>query len=129
MEYYRFIRFLSNGEVLFLTSSDEPGATVSGLRDEKYPRNPATLRGQYQLYGNNIVSAVVKKSTPAQTPVHRGRNARAQPQDVTTFHMEFEICQVKSRYNWMLKVCMRANSSIWKKMSFSIHKIVLMFNS
>lgn len=105
MEYYRFIRFLPNGEILFLTSSDEPSVTVSGLRDDKYPRNPATLRGQYHLYGNNIVSAVVKKPTPAQTPVHRGRNGRAQLQDVTTFHLEFEICQVKSRYNWMLKVC------------------------
>jgi len=105
VEYYRFIRFLPNGEILFLTTSDDPGTSVSGLRDGKYPRNPATMRGHFQLFGDNIVSAVVKKSNPpTQTPVHRGRGTKqAQPQDVTTFHMEFEICPVKNRSNWMLK--------------------------
>jgi len=106
VEYYRFIRFLPNGEILFLTTSDEPAASVSGLRDPKYLRNAQTMRGHYQLYGNNVVSAVVKKpSAPAQTPVYRGRNAKVQAsQEVTTFHMEFEITPVKDKPNWMLKV-------------------------
>ncbi|CAL8110147.1 unnamed protein product [Orchesella dallaii] len=108
VEYYRFIRFLPNGEILFLTTSDEPAVSVNGLRDPKFPRNPTTMRGHYQLYGNNVVSAVVKKPTAAaQTPVFRGRNAKVQPQEVTTFHMQFEIAPVKERSNWMLKVLIK----------------------
>ncbi|ODM97236.1 F-box only protein 9 [Orchesella cincta] len=104
VEYYRYIRFLPNGEILFLTTSDEPAISVSGLRDSKYPRNSTTMRGHYQLFGDNVVSAVVKKpSAQPQTPVYRGRNTKVQTQEVTTFHMEFEITPVKARSNWMLK--------------------------
>lgn len=47
---------------------------------------------------------VKKTAVTSQTPVHRGRNARVQSQEVTTFHLEFEISPVKNRPNWMLKV-------------------------
>jgi len=86
--------------VLFLTSPDEPATVVPGLK-EKQPKNPATLRGKYQLYGNNIVTAMVKNIPP---PVSGFKSNRKQEvQQSTSFHIEFEICPVKGRNNGMLK--------------------------
>jgi F-box protein 9 len=103
VEYYRYIRFFPDGHVLFLTCSDEPSTTVPGLR-EKQPKNPATLRGKYQLYGNNIVTAMVKNVPPPTSAFSRSnRRQQDQIQQSTSFHVEFEICPHKGRNNGMLK--------------------------
>ncbi len=111
VEYFRYIRFFPDGKVLFLTTADKPGVTVASLRDRK-PRNIATMRGRYHLYGNNVVSAVVTK-TKISTPHHQEHDGRRhnsrrhkpppQLEQETTFHMDFEIEEMRNRSNWALR--------------------------
>ena len=111
VEYYRYVRFFSDGTVLFLTTAEKPIVVVSSLRDRK-PRNISILRGRYHLYGNNVVSAVVTKSktvTPHQEHDGRRNNSRhyrppAAPQPDTSFHLDFEIEEkTRGRSNWVLR--------------------------
>lgn len=95
-----------DGTVLFLTSSDEPNATIPGLRD-KHPRNPLTLTGSYEVYGTNIISAIVSP-IQSQTPSKIGYNNKTKRQEPTvqqssSFHIELQICSVRNRNNWMLR--------------------------
>jgi F-box protein 9 len=105
VEYYRYLRFFLDGQVLFLTSSEEPGVSVPGLR-EKSPRNQATLKGTYEMYGGSNISCVVT-SLPPPTSGFSNKSKKSEVQQQTSFHLEFKIFPVKGhntiRHNWMLK--------------------------
>jgi len=107
VEYYRYIRFFPDGTVLFLTTAEKPGVTVASLRDRR-PRNISTLTGRYHLYGSNLLSAVVTKSTSVTTPTHesdsrRRRFKQSLGTQETNFHMDFEIEEMRGRSNWALR--------------------------
>ncbi|XP_023305405.2 F-box only protein 9 [Lucilia cuprina] len=59
VEYYRYIRFLPDGTVLMMTSSDEPSQGVTKLKNLHQLR-PDILKGQYRLFGSTL-SIVVSK--------------------------------------------------------------------
>lgn len=59
VEYYRYIRFLPDGTVLMMTSSDEPSQGVTKLKNLHQLR-PDILKGHYRLFGSTL-SIVVSK--------------------------------------------------------------------
>lgn len=59
VEYYRYIRFLPDGTLLMMTSSDEPQQGVTKLKNMQHIR-PEILKGQYRLFGSTL-SIVVSK--------------------------------------------------------------------
>uniref|UniRef100_A0A1A9X2J5 TPR_REGION domain-containing protein n=1 Tax=Glossina brevipalpis TaxID=37001 RepID=A0A1A9X2J5_9MUSC len=64
VEYYRYLRFLTDGTVFMMTTADEPAHAVSRLRNVN--QNKAEiLKGQYRLYGNTL-SIVLKKQQQPQ---------------------------------------------------------------
>ncbi|XP_065371504.1 F-box only protein 9 [Calliphora vicina] len=60
VEYYRYIRFLPDGTVLMMTSSDEPAQGVTKLKNLHQLR-PDILRGQYRLFGSTLTIVVSKQ--------------------------------------------------------------------
>ncbi|KAM7360060.1 F-box only protein 9 [Cochliomyia hominivorax] len=65
VEYYRYIRFLPDGTVLMMTSSDEPSQGVTKLKHLNNLRSDI-LRGHYRLFGSTL-SIVVSKQQQQQT--------------------------------------------------------------
>ena len=59
VEYYRYIRFLPDGTLLMMTSSDEPQQGVTKLKHIQQLR-PEILKGNYRLFGSTL-SIVVSK--------------------------------------------------------------------
>lgn len=104
VEYFRYIRFFPDGTVHFLTSSDEPTMAIPGLR-ENIARNQNTLTGTYEMYGSNIISAVVTSQSQPKIGFNNNKMKRneTQTQQSTSFHIELQVCSVKGRHNWMLK--------------------------
>jgi len=103
VEYYRYLRFFPDGEVLFLTCSEDPVAALPLLRDKNHPRNSTALKGLYNVYGNNVAAVVKPMSIPPSTPgFSRGKKADL-PKQQTSFHIELEICATKNRHNCVLK--------------------------
>lgn len=48
VEYYRYLRFFTNGQVLMLTTPDDPTQTVHKLRDVGPSGRNEMLRGHYR---------------------------------------------------------------------------------
>jgi F-box protein 9 len=66
------------------------------------PKNPATLQGTYKLFGDNLISAdVVKPATNYN--IRGGKFKQKTPSSTTTFHLEFQIQEMRGRANWMLR--------------------------
>jgi len=104
VEYFRYIRFYPDGRLYFLTCAEKPIVTVGALT-ESSSKNPSLLKGTYRLYGDNVISASVRKSNPApqiQTRPRPGKAGKQQSQDITEFHMDFEIQELKEKRNWVL---------------------------
>ncbi|KAL9892916.1 F-box only protein 9 [Glossina fuscipes fuscipes] len=64
VEYYRYLRFLTDGTVFMMTSADEPAQAVSRLRNINQNKTEI-LKGRYRLYGNTL-SIVLKKQQQPQ---------------------------------------------------------------
>jgi F-box protein 9 len=86
VEYYRYLRFFSNGTVLFLTSPDEPKITVSklktlinlnqpggGMNSNFTTNDHCILKGNWKIL-KNIVSIVIQKNKFKQPLNGKRRN-------------------------------------------------------
>lgn len=78
VEYYRYIRFLPNGTVYMMTTSEEPILALSRLKNLQQLRSDILI-GHYYLY-NNCVTMVLHK-----------QHQQEQPTTQTNYHLEFRI--------------------------------------
>ena len=104
VEYYRYLRFFPDGTLHFLTTSEQPANTVSGLRDHT-PRNPATLQGEYKIVYDNFITARVDAKQPSANYNSRAGKSKQKTQSSslrTTFHMAFQVEKLRGRPNWVL---------------------------
>ncbi|KAG4067087.1 hypothetical protein HA402_000078 [Bradysia odoriphaga] len=63
VEYYRYMRFFSDGSVLMMTTADEPAQAVGKLKSRN-TRNDV-LKGHYRLH-DDVVVIVLKRNRTAQ---------------------------------------------------------------
>ena len=69
MEYYRYLRFFSDGTVLFLTSPEEPKITVSKLKNRSTNTNTNPLNMYYNSFVLNEHSILKGTWTLALTKI------------------------------------------------------------
>lgn len=58
IEYYRYLRFFSDGTILMLTTADEPQYTVHKLHNKN---RPDIMKGHFR-FNNDMVNIVLKKN-------------------------------------------------------------------
>lgn len=85
IEYYRYMRFFTDGTVLMITSTEEPSQIVAKLQNV-YRKD--LLRGRYR-YRDNIIIAELKKSQNNQQ--RRIRNTDAFDRNERSFYLQFEM--------------------------------------
>ncbi|XP_053651644.1 F-box only protein 9 isoform X2 [Cherax quadricarinatus] len=103
VQYYRYVRFFTDGIVAMLTTSEEPATVVAQLRSREV-RNPQTLIGHYRIHGSNVSLMFKRRSCERMSNRRKGRRRIGGTTDVaeTIFQIEFEIRPVKERPHWML---------------------------
>ncbi|KAH3709582.1 F-box only protein 9-like [Dreissena polymorpha] len=93
IEYYRYIRFFSEGQVLMMTSPEDPYMSLPLMKSFD-TRSAGMMKGLYKLSGNRV-TAVLKRVQVQETTNNRyKRNYRNQKNNSDmqqTFHIELEI--------------------------------------
>ncbi|XP_055904057.1 F-box only protein 9 [Eupeodes corollae] len=108
VEYYRYVRFMPDGTVLMMTSSDEPAQGVTRLKNLNQLRSEV-LRGHYRLHGDTV-TLMLKKNQRLPKGEHyyggggKRRGSVAQGNDIdanfTTYYIEFNIASTpKKRFS------------------------------
>lgn len=123
VEYYRYLRFLSTGIVLFLTTPDEPKQTVAKLRrptttstnnlssslsslvshshsGAMLTNSESILRGNWTLNENKITISLVRKLIRKQNQHHNSRRNNAKELMLEQEHwykMELELSSTSER--------------------------------
>ncbi|TWW78805.1 F-box only protein 9 [Takifugu flavidus] len=97
VEYYRYLRFFPDGQVIMLTTPEDPPAIVPRLRT-KNTRTEAALLGHFRLSQEmdnqaNIFAVVSKKKEEKQVEIQSNRFFRRNPQPETehTFHVGLQL--------------------------------------
>uniref|UniRef100_A0A674MTZ9 F-box only protein 9 n=1 Tax=Takifugu rubripes TaxID=31033 RepID=A0A674MTZ9_TAKRU len=96
VEYYRYLRFFPDGQVIMLTTPEDPPAIVPRLRT-KNTRTEAALLGHFRLSqemdNQANIFAVVSKKKEEQVEIQSNRFFRRNPQPETehTFHVGLQL--------------------------------------
>ena len=94
IEYYRYVRFFSDGTCLMITSADEPAQVVGKLKNRNAHRADL-LKGHFR-FTNDVVIIVLKK-TLERSYTGKGR-VREIESDSTTFCLQLKIGHAKKRH-------------------------------
>ncbi|XP_065063250.1 F-box only protein 9-like [Rhopilema esculentum] len=96
VEYFRYLRFYSDGTVLVCTTPDDPTIAIPALR--KKQETTAVNRGHYRLVGDavNIITKKIQKSQ-SETRNRRRQNPTIVQEHV--FHMELKLRGTGRRRN------------------------------
>lgn len=125
IDYYRYLRFFPEGLVLMWTTPDEPAASVGHLKYRNGKPGLGIMSGHYRLIGDKVV-VVIKKTNADKKPSQTSARFRARRKEVEqheqTFHMEFELRNLRSRRNFQLSwrryaVCARRDQ--WTQFDLS----------
>ncbi|XP_055848846.1 F-box only protein 9 [Episyrphus balteatus] len=108
VEYYRYIRFMPDGTVLMMTSSDEPAQGVTRLKNLNQLRSEV-LRGHYRLHGDTVTVMLKKNQRLPKGDHYYGggkRRGSVAPgandieANFTTYYIEFNIASTpKKRFS------------------------------
>lgn len=114
IEYYRYLRFFPEGQVVMLTTPDQPAHVVSLVKCRD-ARNPSALTGHYRLLDDRIM-LVLQRQDLVSDSNNRYRNKRnnnlANDSADQAFHIELQIMSNKHRVNNQLSwkyYCIVAN--------------------
>lgn len=103
VEYYRYIRFFPDGQILMMTTSDEPSVGVGRLRHQTTYRKDI-MRGHYRLNGEVVNIALKRTLQPQQ--YRAGRRSSVIDTDTGSFHtfyLEMDIASTKKgKFNQLL---------------------------
>ncbi|XP_028406114.1 F-box only protein 9-like [Dendronephthya gigantea] len=101
--YYRYLRFFTDGSVLFLTSPDEPHLSIPRLSLKN--ENNSIWRGNCRLVGDKVLLVIQRTGYPSR---RRGRRP-AQSGSERVFHMELQLENTKKKRNnkltWVQYTC------------------------
>lgn len=115
IDYYRYLRFFSEGLVLMWTTADEPANCVAQLRYRHAKTSLGILAGHYRLIGEKVVIVVKKtqdkKNIQIANTRFRSRRKEVEQQE-QTYHMELELrnmrCVRNAQLSWRrYSVCTR----------------------
>ncbi|XP_075975953.1 F-box only protein 9 [Anticarsia gemmatalis] len=116
IDYYRYLRFFPEGLVLMWTTAEEPAASVGHLKYRHTKPGLGIMSGHYRLIGDKVV-VVIKKTNAEKKSTQTSARFRARRKEVEhheqTFHMEFELRNVRSRRNFQLS---------WRRYSVSTRR-------
>ncbi|KAK7081213.1 F-box only protein 9 [Halocaridina rubra] len=103
VQYYRYVRFFTDGTVSMLTTPEEPQSVVSHLRtrDSKISQ---VVRGHYRIHGSVISLLLKKKARERNSNRRKGRRHFGGTTDVaeTIFQIEYDLRSPKDRLHWIL---------------------------
>ncbi|CAB3235291.1 unnamed protein product [Arctia plantaginis] len=125
IDYYRYLRFFPEGLVLMWTTPDEPATSVGHLKYRQTKPGLGIMSGHYRLIGDKVV-IVIKKTNADKKASQTSARFRARRKEVElheqTFHMEFELRNLRSRRNFQLcwrrySVCSRRDQ--WTQFELS----------
>ncbi|ELU10842.1 hypothetical protein CAPTEDRAFT_174814 [Capitella teleta] len=113
VEYFRYIRFFPDGQMLMLTSPDPPVMIVGKMKSRNCGLQ-GILFGYYKMNGNQI-TGILKRRRTDHTPTmfrYRRKNRNNQNEDSIeqTFNLKLELTHSKNRRHSVL---------MW--ISYSIH--------
>lgn len=72
VQYYKYLRFFSDGTVLIYTSAEDPQTVVQILHQPPY-RDPSIHKGYFRLTGTDTVNVYYQRVTKPRKDVTRGR--------------------------------------------------------
>lgn len=100
VEYYRYMRFLSDGTVVVHTSADEPATAIPRLKIKHGGGNSSVSVGHYRVSGDKVIIVVSKKTVNDSHNQTRGRRARGPPPPIMeqVFHMELQVQSTGRRH-------------------------------
>lgn len=98
VEYYRYLRFFPEGQVLMLTTPDDPVSSLGHLKTRS-PRLQATLVGHYRLRDERV-TIVFHRQEALQ--VNKVRSRKQNNKTGQSFHLELKILTYKSRMHAQL---------------------------
>ncbi|XP_057309780.1 F-box only protein 9-like [Hydractinia symbiolongicarpus] len=104
VEYYRYLRFFTDGTILVYTSADDPQQVVHLLNRPPY-RDPTVHKGYYRLTGENTVNVFFSRTSKHHSEGRRRRTHRDKV-DVKeeNFFMQLLINNTKKKRNNKLVV-------------------------
>lgn len=100
VEYFRYVRFFPDGQVLMLTSPDDPSSALCKLKS-RFSKVPGILHGYYKMAGDQVTAVLRRRQVVDHTPVvyrYKGRRRNQNDNQDTgdnSFHVEFML--TKSR--------------------------------
>lgn len=99
VEYYRYFRFYPDGQVLVMTTADEPGITVGKLKNKHTTRNDV-LKGHYRLHGKSGIVIILKKTKTQHRYdyVNRNRQNIYEEPVTDTYYIEMNIVSGKRKF-------------------------------
>ncbi|NWZ23212.1 FBX9 protein, partial [Asarcornis scutulata] len=115
VEYYRYLRFFPDGQVMMLTTPEDPQSIVPRLRT-KNTRTDAILLGHYRLSQETdnqtkVFAVIMKKKEEKPIDYHKYRYFRRVPVQETdhSFHVGLQLCSSgRQRFNklvWIHHSC------------------------
>ncbi|KYO47162.1 F-box only protein 9 isoform B [Alligator mississippiensis] len=115
VEYYRYMRFFPDGQVMMLTTPEDPQSIVPRLRT-KNTRTDAILFGHYRLSQDTdnqtkVFAVIMKKKEEKPIDYHKYRYFRRVPVQETdhSFHVGLQLCSSgRQRFNklvWIHHSC------------------------
>ncbi|KAK4824971.1 hypothetical protein QYF61_022497 [Mycteria americana] len=115
VEYYRYLRFFPDGQVMMLTTPEDPQSIVPRLRT-KNTRTDAILLGHYRLSQETdnqtkVFAVLMKKKEEKPIDYHKYRYFRRVPAQETdhSFHVGLQLCSSgRQRFNklvWIHHSC------------------------
>ncbi|KAL4217675.1 F-box only protein 9 [Mactra antiquata] len=99
VEYYRYIRFFSEGKVLMMTSPEDPFTTLPKFRMSQ-PKVSGMMIGAYKISGNRVTAVLKRNQASDSTDKYkykRNKNQLTKNDCKQTYHMELEIQNVGKR--------------------------------
>ncbi|KAM9154586.1 F-box only protein 9 isoform 2-T2 [Pangshura tecta] len=115
VEYYRYMRFFPDGQVMMLTTPEDPQSIVPRLRT-KNTRTDAILLGHYRLSQDTdnqtkVFAVLMKKKEEKPIDYHKYRYFRrvSVPETEHSFHVGLQLCSSgRQRFNklvWIHHSC------------------------
>ncbi|CAE1261157.1 FBXO9 [Acanthosepion pharaonis] len=74
VEYYRFVRFFPSGEIVMMSSPEEPSVCIPKLNIKS--KHASMLTGFYRLSGNTITAVLTRVKSAENTNQYNRRNRR-----------------------------------------------------
>ncbi|KAI0209668.1 F-box only protein 9 [Lamellibrachia satsuma] len=112
VEYYRYVRFFPDGEVLMLTTPEDPYIVLSKMRS-RTSRLQGILHGYYRVTADQVTAVLMRRKTADYTKyVYNRKSLQTSHDSKQTFHAEFLLKNSGKRPHWQL---------VWN--GYSVHTV------